>query len=258
MAIREARSTNVEQEAQQTAKHIESAVMHTDENAYAHAAVDEVNTFRQNHTAAETTAYVTSVTKQLETDQMLPAVALFDATKNFKKMDADGSDFVSKTELSKYKSNPELNDLERNLVGYLQSVYDRARNYNTSWETKFGGNNEALSQDDTAVGSAQQRALVDLFAKAADGTSLYDRLKDDDGNIKRDKMGKLLKLDLDNPGKWLTHADGSALAVLYDWKLPPFGVGSLKRSEIEQMAKQNGTSLAKLETLGRGSRDVTE
>lgn len=254
MAFRDSRS-DVEQQFRQTAQHIESAVMHCDDTQYQRAVVDEVNEFRWSRTESETTAYIAGINKQLKADQMLPAVALFDANSNFKKMDADKSDYVNIAELDKYKSNPDLNDLQRGFVGYVQARYDRIRNYNTSWETAFGGNNEAISQDDTAIGSAQQRSLVDLFAKGDDGISLYDRLKDKNGNIDRDKMGSLARLDLEHSPKWMTAADRSTLWVMYDWKLAPFGVGSLKRSEIDQMAKQNGTSLEKLENLPPGLRD---
>lgn len=257
-AERQGGQTEVTKAAKETADHIETAVKRGDSNGY-NSAMQEVNKFRDTHKPEETRAYVAAITKKFEEDKVLPTVALFEGKEAFKKIDTDGNGRLTKAELDAYGNRRDVNELQQNLIGNIQQKYDQIRNYNQSWENWHGGNSDAISNKDVEKGLAQQRGLNNLFAKNADGTSLYDRISNKDGNIEPGKLNDLLKLGKDNKG-WITPEDKESLQMLKDnesiWqKIIPMK-DDQKKEDIADLAKRNGTDLPTLQAQKPGTRDV--
>ncbi len=104
-------TNSTERSANETAAKLEKSVKTNDSQSFNHMMKD-VTDYRSNHCESQTKAYMSAVTKKLESDGTLPRVSLFDAKENFNKLDADHNGRLQKQEI-KEASNKASNGLER-------------------------------------------------------------------------------------------------------------------------------------------------
>lgn len=137
---------DITKSANQTADHLEDAVRSGNTESY-NKAMTEVNTFRDNHTPAESKVYSAAVTKRLEDDKVLPTVSLFDAQVNFSRIDIGNNGRLEKNELDLFENRKDVNDVQAALSANMRKNYDQIRmisQYGESW----GFNSDAIADQD--------------------------------------------------------------------------------------------------------------
>lgn len=246
---------DITKSANQTADHLEDAVRSGNTESY-NKAMTEVNTFRDNHTPAESKVYSAAVTKRLEDDKVLPTVSLFDAQVNFSRIDIGNNGRLEKNELDLFENRKDVNDVQAALSANMRKNYDQIRmisQYGESW----GFNSDAIADQDINDGVEQQRAIMNLHAPGKDGVSLYDRMqKDEEGNIAGGTFKKSLKADEVLAGT-LTTEDKQTIETLK--KNQPFwSWNDFNKDALNEFEKASGLDPAVVQNQQRAARVATE
>jgi len=248
-----AHDSPVQRAAEDTAQRIEHAVKKGDSNGYVQIATNEIGDYGKTHSAQQAKEYMDTVTKKLQDDHVLPAVAIFEAQRDFSGIDSRGNDRLTKEQISKYETNGGLNDFRKGLIDNVLQDYDRIRNYNTSFESFWGGNSAAITKTDIDKGVREERALLNLYAKDENGKSLADRITNPNGDINPSAIESLLYADKKGGGVLLTPEQRDAIGVLNDnqsfWQRHYAGADDLKHTDLARMARQSGTDLTALQSM---------
>lgn len=243
--------------ATETANKVETAVRDGDHKAYS-AAMDEVNTYRKNHTPEEAKTYAMVIEKKLEADKVLPAVTLFEAQHSFKDIDTSGNGRLEKDEVKTYRKGSE-NELQRRLLKNVTNDYDNIRQFSTWGENIIGMNSAAIADQDINDGLQQQRGILNLHAPDKNGESLYDRInKDKEGNIPGGTFDKILAGD-EALAKTLTPQDKETIKLLKEnepfyW----FSSNDFNKDDLRKFEKESQLDPDAMLQQPRGSRAGTD
>jgi arsenate reductase-like glutaredoxin family protein len=240
------------QTATEIATSIESAVRKDDNPSYGNA-LAEVDKFRLTHSADETQKLVGAITKKLEEDKMLPRVSLFEAKRDFDRIDVSGDGNLKVRELNAFKGQRDVNDLQQKFVEQVASNFDGISKHNTEWSTESGITAQDLEAGIKSAAEREQReaALTNLFKKNESGVSLYDKLKDADGNIPPNAIGKLQELDKQNAKVLgLSDQDRASLELLnanksVNQKVNYFA-DDMKKEDLKKLCQDNAIDFDKL------------
>lgn len=246
---------DVTKTATQTADHIEQSVRSGDKEAYKRA-MSEVNTFRDTHTPDDTKTYTSAVTKKLEDDKVLPTVSLFEAQTNFSRIDTSGNGRLETGELDLYKNRRDVNEVQAAFISNIQKNYDTIRNYSQWGETWYGGNSDAIADQDIDDGFEQQRAIMNLHAPGKDGVSLFDKLnKDGDGNIVGGTFDAALAGD-NAVARTLTPEDRQTILTLQK-NQPTFSFNDFNKDSLDQFTRDSGLDPNAVQNQKRSARVET-
>ncbi len=213
------------QAAEKTAQHLEEAVRSNDAGKYdeVHKEVDE---YRKSHSETDTKAYASAITNKLEQDKLLPAVSMFEAKQDFDKMDTNTDGELSQREIKSFREQRQVNELKQLLLDNVINDQDRISNLSSDHGIGFSfrfGKDKDISKADLDSGLLQEKTaeknrvhLSNLFSKAgSEQQSLYDRIKDSDGNgnVSLDTINEMLK-NKDSLRPKLNVADENSLKFL--------------------------------------------
>lgn len=238
--------------ANEIATKIESAVRSDDNQSYSNA-LEEVDKYRASHTQEETNQLVGSIAKKLEEDKLLPRVSLFEAKREFDKIDVGGDGTLQVRELNAFKGQRDVNELQQKFIDHVVQNFDTVGDHKSDWSSD---SSIAMTELDAGIKAAADReqretALKNLFQKDAKGTSLYDKLKDDNGNIPPQAIGNLLDMDKQNPKVLgLTDQDRASLKFLNESKTINQQYNAfaddLKKDDLKRLCQDNGLAFDKL------------
>jgi len=176
----------------QVAQRLETAVTSNDSDAY-NSAMKEVQKFSRSHSPHDSQAMIGAITKKLEDDQCLPRLALYETKKNFDSIDSNRDGKLNSFEITNFKQVGTRNGLSRNMIADVEGKIDQIGHKEGVW----GFRSSVISREDLDGRLSTSNKLAHLMEKGQDGMSLYDRLKDKDGNIPT--IGKILDLDKKDP-----------------------------------------------------------
>ncbi len=166
------------------------------------------------------------------------------ATKMELMADANGST-IPKLEIEGLKNSPDKNPIERDLLAAAAMNYDSL----PPWFLSLKISNASVSKIHDQLKEEQEKLLPgnhlrNFFEKDASGLSLYDRVKDNEGNIKYGAISGLLNQNLDPLQRdVLTFMDQQQHHYnFWNWI---YG-GNMTKGELEQLATTHGTSFAEL------------
>jgi hypothetical protein len=163
-----------------TAHHIESAVASGNSAEY-DKAMTEVNQYRNTHYSQGASMYMSAIKQKLEDDHTLPQVALFDAKAHFNDIDKNGDGKLSGGEVAKYRGREGANDLQQALAQNFAEKFDDLKRKESFWGLSDDITHSRLEKGLNNANDTS--AIAHLFEKNDSGISLYDRLKDKNGNI---------------------------------------------------------------------------
>ncbi|HEY9714133.1 MAG TPA: hypothetical protein V6C72_11725 [Chroococcales cyanobacterium] len=236
--------------ADSTASRLESAARNNDQNGYSNV-MSEVNDYRATHSNAQSSDFMKEVTNKLIADNALPAVSLFEAKNDMNQIDVSGDGNIQRGELAAYERTNDVNDLQKTLLDNVSSNFDNVSQSGDSWIGKLFDTRNDINSDDLDQGiqtsnreSAGTSALNSLFTKNDQGVSLYDRLKDENGDIPNGAIDQFLAMDKANPNALgLSDSDRDALKYLDSQKSvwsSILGTADFSQSELQDMSDNNG------------------
>lgn len=238
--------------ANEIATKIESAVRSDDNQSYSNA-LEEVDKYRASHTQDETNQLVGSIAKKLEADKLLPRVSLFEAKREFDKIDVGGDGTLQVRELNAFKGQRDVNELQQKFIDHVVKNFDTVGDHKSDWSSD---SSIAMPELDAGIKAAAEReqretALNNLFHKDDKGKSLYDKLKDEHGNIPPGAIGRLLDLDKQNPNVLgLTDQDRASLKLLNENKSINQQYNTfaddMKKDDLKKLCQDNGLAFDKL------------
>jgi hypothetical protein len=183
----------------------------------------------QGLTPEQQKIFTKTVEDKLNTDKLFGLVALQDASRQL-----DDRHQLSKKDLNwsatvdELKHNPLKQHLEENVI----QDYNKYRKMTNSLGMFY---HENLNRDDIKLAMRPDIAIHNLFEKHSGDRCLYDKIKDDDGSISKDRVRRLL-YDAKDSQHLFSLADRETL----EWLKNQPGFSSIKADELKQHLKDAG------------------
>jgi len=175
---------NLENNARTEARKLEEAYKSNNQNDAYTTVMQEIthdlNSFSGNKQATE--IYTGSLTNQLEADGYLPRVSLFEAQRQFVNINpANAKQLIDGVIEGK-------NPVQQTLLGQAEELYNQTDDGRKVRAGITDGGDPApapIDWNNRDAGYQFRSAFADIFAVRSDGPSLYDRIRNDQGDISK-------------------------------------------------------------------------
>lgn len=225
----------VEATANTLSEKMDRAVAEDNRGAYDNS-MREINEARSLMQPAQQQKFDQQLTGSLE----FQTAALYDMKRNYSNIDADGNSRLSKEELETYAGDKNTSPLQRAFINnHVIPNYDNISNISSdrvgSWT---GWRDSEIRIKDLDTGLKNGDRMKHFYEKGADGKSLYDRFKDEDGNLNG------IKDALGNPQQYgLNDKDVDTLKYIQEkrsnWTKLPFR-DDMKADDLKQISEPLG------------------
>jgi|688.fasta_scaffold436481_2 hypothetical protein len=157
--------------------------------------------------------------------------------------DTGAGSTISKQQISDAKYNPDLNALQKDLLNAAEKNYDQLPPY--FWSLSL--TNASMSGIRSRLQNEQQSLLPgnqirNFFAQDEQGTSLYERVKDENGNIRYGAIAELKKRSLDGNQRDTLESIEKYQSNRYYF----FGDRGMSREDLATVVESNNMNIADL------------